>query len=476
MTTVNFLPERNQIVNLETGDWTITNGTMSVANLVSPVSLFHSFYITPTASNSIVELELASIIIPSNYRFTPIQFHARVKSTTGLKATVLMDCSETELSGYVSTRDTKVNSNTWKTIRSNLMIVPDISGLIYGRVKISFVNHGGLPFYFSVPFMYSSYSVLEEQLTISTYAQLPSIFLIAENNQLNQGYLPEFPTLRLIEAGSLTSEDCLSTYYDFEYVDEEDAGQLTYTPTPSTLVEPDNITDANAKWLSQILGFTLDDPQQLTTPWGGLPSSWGELTTAVDATGLSANASSLVRSSSIVTATFASATGLSIGDSVSVTAVDGTATTFSGTFTVTGVTTTPSHTATWAQTGSNETATETHKVALLDTSWSELEEFNPDYFEKATYSSWQIENGYSGLHAGTLTALKESAKFNLIGGKVVTVTKNYSSNPWRILITTKTSETPGGVTDSENETILRAIQQVKPLGFKVSHVCTVSGA
>jgi hypothetical protein len=356
------------------------------------------------------------------------------------------------------------------------MIVPDISGLIYGRVKISFVNHGGLPFYFSVPFMYSSYSVLEKQLTISTYAQLPSIFLIAENNQLNQGYLPEFPTLRLIEAGSLTSEDCLSTYYDFEYVDEEDAGQLTYTPTPSTLVEPDNITDANAKWLSQILGFTLDDPQQLTTPWGGLPSSWGELTTAVDATGLSANASSLVRSSSIVTATFASATGLSIGDSVSVTAVDGTATTFSGTFTVTGVTTTPSHTATWAQTGSNETATETHKVALLDTSWSELEEFNPDYFEKATYSSWQIENGYSGLHAGTLTALKESAKFNLIGGKVVTVTKNYSSNPWRILITTKTSETPGGVTDSENETILRAIQQVKPLGFKVSHVCTVSGA
>jgi hypothetical protein len=476
MTTVNFLPERNQIVNLETGDWTITNGTMSVANLVSPVSLFHSFYITPTASNSIVELELASIIIPSDYRLTPVQFHARVKSTTGLKATVLMDCSETELPGHVFTRDTKVNSNTWKTIRSNLMIVPDISGLIYGRVKISFINHGGLPFYFSVPFMYSSYSVLQEQLTISTYAQLPSIFLIAESNQLNQGYLPEFPTLRLIEAGSLTSEDCLSTYYDFEYVDEEDAGQLTYTPTPSTLVEPDNITDANAKWLSQILGFTLDDPQQLTTPWGGLPSSWGELTTAVDATGLSANASSLVRSSSIVTATFASATGLSIGNSVSVTAVDGTATTFSGTFTVTGVTTTPSHTATWAQTDSNETAAETHKVALLDTSWSELEEFNPDYFEKATYSSWQIENGYSGLHAGTLTALKESAKFNLIGGKVVTVTKNYSSNPWRILITTKTSETPGGETNSENETILRAIQQVKPLGFKVDHVCTVSGA
>jgi len=476
MTTVNFLPERNQIVNLTIGDWTIANGTMSVANLVSPVSLFHSFYITPTASNSIVELELTSIIIPSNYRFTPVQFHARVKSTTGLKATVLMDCSETELPNYVPTRDTKVGSNTWRTIRSNLMIVPDVSGLIYGRVKISFVDHGGLPFYFSVPFMYSSYSVLEEQLTISTYAQLPSIFVLAENNQLEQGYLPEFPTLRLIEAGSLTSEECLSTYFDFEYVDEEDAGQLTYTPTPSTLVEPANITDANAKWLSQILGFTLDDPQQLTTPWGGLPSSWGGLTTAVDATGLSANASSLVRSSSVVTATFASATGLSIGNSVSVTAVDGTATTFSGTFTVTGVTTTPSHTATWAQTDSNETATETHKVALLDTSWSELEEFNPDYFEKATYSSWQIENGYSGLHAGTLTALKESAKFNLTGGKVVTVTKNYSSNAWRILITTKTSETPGGVTNSENETILQAIQRVKPLGFKVSHVCTVSGA
>jgi hypothetical protein len=476
MTTVNFLPERNQIVNLETGDWTIANGTMSVTNLVSPVSLFHSFYITPTASNSTVELELASIIIPSVYRFTPVQFHARVKSTTGLKATVLMDCSETELPGYISTRDTKVNSNTWKTIRSNLMVVPDVSSLIYGRVKISFVDHGGLPFYFSVPFMYSSYAVLNDQFIISTYAQLPSIFIITENDQLNQGYLPEFPTLRLIEAGSQTSEDCLSTYFDFEYVDEEDAGQLTYTPTPSSLVEPDNITEANAKWLSQILGFTLDDPQQVATSWGGLPASWGEISTAVDPTGLSANATSLARSSNVVTATFAAATGLSINDVVSVTAVDGTATTFSGTFTVTGVTTSPSHTATWAQTASNETATETHKVALLDTSWSELEEFNPDYFEKSTYTGWQIENGYSGLHAGTLTALKESAKFNLAGDKVVTVTKSYSSDPWRILVTTKTSETPGGETNSENETILQAIQRIRPLGYKVNHVCTASGA
>lgn len=475
MTTSNFLPERNQIVNLETGDWSVSGGSFAVANLTSAVPLKHSFLITPTGSGT-VTLTLANIVIPTQHRGTPVQFYARVKTAGSVRCNVELLSSETELEDYVKDRQTRVGSNTWTTIRSNIMYIPDVTSIIYANLSITFTEHAGLPFYFTTPFMYATFEAFSYPFTTSTYAQLPEVLISTEDSQINEGYLPELPLFRLIEAGLGMGDSVFQNYFDFENVDEEDAALLDYEPTPSTLVDPDGITDANAKWLAQILGFRLDDPQQQTTPWGGLASTWGPLMTAIDATGLSANATSLVRSSNSVTATFASATGLSVNDVVSVTATDGSATTFSGTFTITAVTTSPSHTATWAQTDSDETASETHLVALVDTSWSELEESNPDYFDKATYTSWQVEYGYSGLHAGTRTALIDAAKFNLSGDKVVTITNNYSSSPWRILVTTKTSETPGGVINTENETILAAINRVKPVGFKLSHTCTTSGA
>lgn len=476
MLTPNFLPERNQVVTLSTGDWTISGGTMTVANLVSPIANYHSLLITPTNSNSTVQLELENIVIPSEYRLTPVQFYAQVKTEHGTRAAVLMDCSEQEFQGYVSTRNSRTGSNTWTTVRSNRMVVPDITAVITARVRITFTEHGGQDLYVSVPYMYATFLALTDPFVASVYAQMPNIFLQYDNQDFAEGNMPEFPIVRLIEAGLEGGRNTYAKYFDFQYVDEEDAQKLNYTATPSTLVDPAAIEEPNAKWLAQILGFKIDDPQQQTTPWGGLPTSWREVTTAIDNTGLSASPTSLVRASNVVTATFSAAHNLSVNDVVSVTATDGTATTFSGTFTITAVTTTPTHTATWAQTDSGETATETHLVALLDTNWTELEEFNPDYYDRATYTGWQIETAFSGVHAGTLNALKEAAKFNLSGDKVVTITNRYSNDAWRILVTTKTSETPGGVLNTENETILQAINRVKPVGFKLNHTCTTSGS
>ena len=479
MSTTNFLPERNQIVALETGDWTISGGTFSVANLISAVPLQHSFLIDPTNTGT-VTLSLNNIIIPSQFRDTPIQFYARVKTAGYVSCAVQLLSSEVEYAigggTYTSTRSTKVGSNSWTVIRSNIMVVSDTAGVLYANISIQFTQHAGLDFYFTTPFMYATYEALDYPFATSTYLQLPRILINTESSEMSQNNLPEIPLFRLIESGLLSGESVYQDYFDFEYVDEEDAAQLNYTPTPSTLVEPDAITDQNAKWLAQILGFVLDDPQQQTTPWGGLPATWNAIMTTVDATGFSASATDLTRATNVVTATFASATTLSAGDTVSVVASDGSETSFSGTFTVTAVSGSAPWTVTWSQTGAGESDSETHVVSLVDTNWSELEEFNPDYFDKATYSSWQIDTAYTGLHAGTRAALIDAAKFNLTGNQTVTVINNYASNPWRILVRTKTTETPGGVTGSQNDIIFAAIDRVKPVGFKLNHQCTASGA
>lgn len=477
MKTINFLAGDNATFTTGLGSWVVTGGTAVYDTSTVVLAERHSMVITPTNSSSTVTVTLSAIPISVAYADKSIQFHSRLKSVPGLAVDVSLTHSSTMPASYDQTRHTKTGSNSWSVCRSNIMPIPDIGVAVLAEIELEITGHDGYDIYFTTPFLYGTNDVDNAYFSLSCYASIPRFFVGVEYEQIDAGVLPEFPTLRILESGLSVCDDIFDDYYNIEYVDIETAGRLEYTATPSTLVSPYAVTDTTGAWLAQFLGFELDNPQQTTTPWGGLPGTWGAAMTDVDTGGLSANATSLSRASNVVTATFAASHGLSTNDLVSVTATDGTSTTFSGTFTVTG---TPSGTsATWAQSGSDESASETHRVALLDSEWSELEEFNPDYADRAGYTAWQLENAYSGLRCGTFDALVKAAQFNLSGDKVVTVLKHTtgagSSNPWSILVRTKTSETPGGVDNTSSEIVLTAITAVKPIGFKVEHRCTSTG-
>jgi len=474
--TLNFLSGDNATFTTGLGSWSVSGGTAVHDTSVVVLTERHALVVTPTNSSSTVTITLPSIPIPVFYADKTIQFHSRVKSVAGVVVTVGLTHDATMPASYDSTRQTKTAGSTWSVCRSNLMPIPDIGTPVIAEIELEITGHGGYDIYLTTPFLYGTSDVDFSYFSLSTYAALPRFFVGVEYQQLDENILPEFPTLRIIESGLSVCDQIFDEYYNLQLLDTETAGQVEYTATPSTLVSPSAVTETTGAWLAQFLGFSLDNPQQTTTPWAGLPSTWGAAMTDVDAGGLSANASNLERSSGVVTATFATSHGLSTNDVVSVTAADGTSTSFSGTFTITGTPT--SSTATWAQAGTDESDSETHRVALVDTEFSELEEFNPDFADRAGYTTWQLTNAYSGLRAGTYDALVNAAKFNLSGDKIVTVLKHTtgtgSSDPWSILVRTKTSETPGVVSD-QSEIILAAISSVKPIGFAVAHRCTATG-
>lgn len=471
MKTLNQLAGDNASFTTGVGAWVATGATLANDTSIKLLDDLHTLVITPSNANNPVTVELSNISIPITYSGQTIQFHTRLKCSNKLAAVVEFIHNQTMPATYQQTRNTSVPSNLWTVCRSNMLPVPNVGVSVSATVSIEISGHNGSAISMTLPFLYGTFDVDDSLFTLATYAQIPQFFRTSELIAIQDGIMPESPTLRLIECGLSAADDAFDDYYRIEYVDIEDAGQLTYTPSPSLLVSPLGVNDATAPWLAQFLGFSLDSPQQQTTPWGGIPGRWFEVMTAIDTANPPASPTSLVRSSGVVTATFAS-TSLSVGNVVSVVAVDGSSTSFSGTFTLTGATGT---TATWAQSGADETASETHSVAVTDTNWSELEDSNPDVFDRAGYNAWQLENAYAGLRAGSLNALTNAAKLNLSGDKIVTVQKRYSDNPWRILVKTKTSETPNGEDSVESEIILNAIKSVKPLGYKVEHLCTPNG-
>lgn len=474
MKTVNLLANADwQFLPDDPGNWSITNGSVSINTAQVILADYHSLAIAPISAAA-VSVTLSNIPISTAYANETLQFHCRVKCSFGTDVSIQLTHNQTLPAGYDDTRETQTVATRWIICRSNKLPIPDIGSVVTASVTITVENHQEETVFINLPFLMGTFDVGDSKFALSTYTQLPSFIVQAESDSAEGDALPDYPVMRILEAGLGYAERAFDKYYDFERPDIETSEDLGYAATPSQLVDPTGVDQEAAEWLSQFLGFTLDDPRLGSTPWAGLPSTWATLLTDIDATGLDATPLTLERSSDEVTATFADNHELIVGDIVSVNGV--TPSSFDGTFEIAYVDS--STQVRWAQVGSNvsnASVTVKGNVSLIDTNWDELEDYNPDFFDYSGYIEWQVANAYHGYRAGTKEALVAAAKLNLTDDQIVTVVNGYNDNPWNILVKTKTSETPNGEDDTENETVLVALNRVKPAGFKIYHLCTTTG-
>ena len=474
MKTVNLLASANwKFLPDDPGNWSISGGSVAIDTSQVILADYHSIAITPDSSDP-VTATLSNIPISTAYANESLQFHCRIKCDFATDVSIQLTHNQELPSGYDDTRETQPAATRWIICRSNKLPIPDIGTVVNATVSITVDNHQGEPVYITLPFLMGTFDVGDSKFALSAYTQLPSFVQQTETENADADVLPDYPIMRMLEAGLSYAEQGFDKYYDFERPDIEDAGDLDYEVSPSKLVDPDGVDRDTAEWLSQFLGFTLDDPRLGSTPWAALPTVWQSLLTDIDPSGLDATPTTLERSGDEVTATFAEDHSLIVGDIVSVTGV--TPSSFNGTFEIAYVDSTTQ--VRWAQVGSdvsNSSVTVKGNISLIDTNWDELEDFNPDFFDYSGYIIWQLENAYHGYRAGTKEALIAAAKLNLTDDQIVTVVNGYNDNPWNILVKTKTSETPNGVDDTENENILVALNRVKPVGFKVYHLCTATG-
>lgn len=107
------------------------------------------------------------------------------------------------------------------------------------------------------------------------------------------------------------------------------------------------------------------------------------------------------------------------------------------------------------------------------TSYSELNPPILDVQAQETLLRWQLDTGYYGKNAGTMSAVTEAAKLQLINEKEVTVIYDYGTEPFVINIQTKWSETLGAigpeVIGESSPIVLESIEPARPLGTKITH-------
>jgi hypothetical protein len=87
------------------------------------------------------------------------------------------------------------------------------------------------------------------------------------------------------------------------------------------------------------------------------------------------------------------------------------------------------------------------------------------------FARWQVETGYYGHNAGTVTAMVSAIQRNLTGSKNV----DYTVSANQIDFTTSQEETFGTVPEdvgSSNSIILSLIEPARPLGMIVTHTLT----
>jgi hypothetical protein len=88
-----------------------------------------------------------------------------------------------------------------------------------------------------------------------------------------------------------------------------------------------------------------------------------------------------------------------------------------------------------------------------------------------SFARWQVETGYYGHNAGTISAMVNAIQLNLTGNQEV----NYTLSTNTLAFTTKQSETFGTVVGdigSSNPVIMSLIEPARPLGMLVTHTMT----
>lgn len=103
-------------------------------------------------------------------------------------------------------------------------------------------------------------------------------------------------------------------------------------------------------------------------------------------------------------------------------------------------------------------------------------ELNPPLLDVAaqeTLLKWQLDTGYYGKNAGTMNAIIEATKLQLINNKEVIINYDYATEPFVINLQTRWSETIGAigpeVVGQSSDIVLESIKPTKPLGTKVTH-------
>lgn len=104
---------------------------------------------------------------------------------------------------------------------------------------------------------------------------------------------------------------------------------------------------------------------------------------------------------------------------------------------------------------------------LADIQVSGVSVFTDSQFE---FDRWQVVTRAFGVAAGNRDSIKAAVRTILEGNRGVLVTPLWTGNPWKIMIRTITSETPGvAVAGESSPQVLAVAEPTRPAGYELLH-------
>jgi hypothetical protein len=471
--TKNLLDFNDWVLNENTGSWQITSGNAFLSLSSSQKALDflpnRSLRIRPS-NNGPVVLSINGIETSIDDGGDDLSFHARVKCLNPISSNIkIFRLSSDSFSEKFSVSP----SERWSIIRAQPIEVPISNQRSVFSIEITFADHQGKDIFLALPTAYLEYAFVRNPVLREALRQLPEIFLEIDSEQTD----PTNPMLRLFEIASAWGGYSEKLRQQFRYLDIETAQNENLQGFKSALVDPAATEERFLPWLAQFTGIFLLGSRTATTAWGSLPPNWDELLEVDDFTSIDIEIISISRDSEgLVTAVVDNETayGLEVGDIVlvygtsdfNVTPDDGGVALISVTNEIT------TSTLQWFDAG--DVASESAGYVNF-VEWKEIEEFGAATAGLSEYWRWQIETHYNGYQAGTVEAIKESAKFFLTGEKFCEVKTHVANDStwedrWNITVKTLVNETPGGTIGSlSSPVVLDAVSKTKPAGFVLNH-------
>ena len=466
--TVNLIPEASSTFFESTDPWIITGGTYVIEPNQYAVQGYNSVKITPTNSSTDVVLSISDIPTALINEGDTVEFHARVKVDAAAEVTIDVINNNNDATQHIS----NAYISAWSVCRSRSLTVPVTGSPNTFSIAVTISNHNGEQILFNAPFAFITMNIFRDEFLLEVFQTLPQYIQEADIATIADDELPNYPVSRLMELTTPLAGDAVADYFDFEYLDLSGGKDETNPLTLSELVDPIVVRRNYVEWLSQFAGVQVNSPPIGATPWGNLLPTWSGLQEDIDlGVNTTAVPTVVTRSANVVTATIPSSS-FPNNVYVSLQGFSSVGKDFNGAFLLTNAFSTS---LTWNQVGPDESATVLGTITEIDTEWEEIEAFNPNENDLVEYLRWQIKYAYNGINGGTTNALLDSVKRPLTLTKTANIYVRYLDDPWKILVVTKTSETPQGVENYSSPVIESYIAEAKPAGYQVTHVCTSTG-
>lgn len=265
------------------GLWSFSGATTRIETETTPINVKSMVHVIPV-SNDAVTISLTNFPIPSTARGQSVDFGFYLRSDARLEVSIEANSSSLE-STLPEPEAFLFQTQSFVPIRGE-WVFPRVSRISTGTtqtaqfitIEITISGHEGAAIYFARPILVPTLFHRQDFPTVVVQSFVPPDIM-----DIDETSMPLVAGVgRLLHVMGVGYQDIYEEFLSIMNLDHIDSYNERTTEFSSTLVNPNFVSVAKARWLAQFLGALLIDSSSGLTPWANLPKTWEQWTAQID--------------------------------------------------------------------------------------------------------------------------------------------------------------------------------------------------